>query len=403
MTTTTTAAPPATRSQVRVLVVACLILFVDGYDLFTVGTIGPSLLRDPSWGATGSTLGTLGAATALGMPLGSVLAGSGADRWGRRTPMVVAVTWISATMLVSAIVPNLNSLVAVRFCTGIGIGALVPLVSAYVTDGAPARRRTLHLAIALGSMGVGGAASALLGRLILPGHHFQTVFLIGALSIILVPFIWSIVPANAVGRTSERERMTSLFVPSSRRATVLFWIAAFMSMALVYSTTAWLPTVMIKNGYNLNSSLEFLIAFTIGASFGSMAMAVFADRGYLKFVTFGLFALSAVAMLVLSSNQPRPLLLVVSALAGLGSLGCQGMVIAYISAFYAKRNRATSLGLALGVGRIGAIVGPLYLSVVTATIASPRAGFYGFMVPAIFGAVAVVFLPRLRATAADQG
>lgn len=392
---TTTAAPPATTRQTRVLVLACLILFIDGYDLFAVGTIGPSLLRDPSWGATGSTIGTLGAATALGMPLGSILAGSAADRWGRRTPMAIAVTWISATMVVSALVPNLGGLLAARFCTGIGVGALIPLVSAYVTDGAPARRRTLHLAIALGSIGVGGAASALLGRLLLPDHHFQTVFLVGALSFIFVPFIWSLVPATPVSQESQRERMTSLFVPSSHRATVLFWIASFMSMALVYSTTAWLPTVMIRNGYNLNSSLEFLIAFTIGAAFGSVAMALFADRGYLKPVTFGLFALAAVAMLVLSSNQPRPLLLVVSALAGLGSLGCQGMVIAYMSAFYAVRHRATSLGLALGVGRIGAILGPIYLSIVTAVIVSPRAGFFGFMVPAILGAVAVAFLPRL--------
>lgn len=397
---TAVATPPATSRQARVLVLACLILFVDGYDLFAVGTIGPSLLQDPSWGATPSSIGTLGGATALGMPLGSVLAGWAADRWGRRTPMAIAIAWISAAMLASALVPTLDALVATRFCTGIGIGALVPLVSAFVSDGAPVRRRTLHLAVALGAMGIGGAASALLGRLLLPHTHFQTVFLIGASAVVLVPLIWRFAPPADAGTGHQEQAETPPSGRASRRATILFWVAAFMSMALVYSTTAWLPTVMIQNGYNLNSSLEFLIAFTIGASFGSMAMALFADRGHLKLVTFGLFALAALAMLVLSGNQPRPLLLVVSALAGLGSLGCQGMVIAYMSAFYAARRRATSLGLALGVGRVGAIVGPIYLAIVTAVITVPQAGFYGFMVPAVLGAAAVAFLPRIGASPA---
>ncbi|XNL76235.1 hypothetical protein K8Z49_37705 [Actinomadura madurae] len=91
-----------------------------------------------------------------------------------------------------------------------------------------------------------------------------------------------------------------------------------MSMVLVFSTTVWLPTVMVKNGYNLRSSLEFLIVFSVGASLGGLLVALLADRGHLKFVTVGIFVLAAVSLLVLSSNQPRPVLLVVSALAGSG-------------------------------------------------------------------------------------
>ncbi|PXX71510.1 AAHS family benzoate transporter-like MFS transporter [Nocardia tenerifensis] len=387
---------PAPRRQAVVLILACAILFVDGYDLFTLGTIGPSLLHDRSWGASPATLGTLGSITALGMPIGSILAGWAADRWGRRTPMVVAVCWISASMLAAAFVSDLQTLSAARFCTGIGIGALAPLVSAFVTDGAPAHRRTLHLAIALGSIGVGGTASAFLGRLLLPDHHFQTLFLIGAVPILLAPVIWRWVPAEAPHRREDAapERVSTLLSPRIRRDTILFWIATFMSMALVYSTTAWLPTIMMKNGYNLSSSLEFLIAFTIGASLGGLGAAVFADRGKLKLVTMGTFALAAVALLTLSTNQPRPLLLIVSALAGLGSLGCQNMVIAAMSAYYPPRLRGTALGFGLGVGRLGAIAGPTYLSLATTLIASPRAGFLAFTIPALLGAATTSFLPR---------
>ncbi|MCG8917217.1 MFS transporter [Actinokineospora sp. PR83] len=393
---TTTDTPPLARKQASVLALACLILFIDGYDLFTLGTIGPSLIQERSWGATPATLGVLGSVTALGMPLGSVLAGWAADAWGRRTPMAVAVTWISASMLAAALAPDLTLLGAARFGTGIGIGALAPLVSAFVTDTAPANRRTLHLAIALGAIGVGGTASALLGRALLPNTHFRTLFLLGTLAVVLVPVIWRVVPSTPLRRpgTAERQRISHLLTGRNRRGTVLLWTATFMSMALLYSTTAWLPTVLMKNGYNLSSSLEFLIAFTIGASAGGLVAAVIADRGHLKTITLGTFLLAAVALLVLSTNQPRPLLLAISALAGLGSLGCQSLVIACMSTFYPPQLRGTALGFGLGVGRIGAIVGPGYLSIATTLNASPRAGFIAFMVPAVLGAATIALLPR---------
>jgi len=339
------------------------------------------------------------------MPLGSILAGWSADRWGRRMPMIVSMAWISASMLAAALASDLDQLSAARFCTGVGVGALAPLVSAYVTDGAPQARRTLHLAIALGAIGVGGTASAVLGRILLPDTDFQSLFWIGALPVVLIPLIWWMVPAgpphaahppiaSPAAPPARRARVAELFSPSTTRGTILLWGAVFMSMTLVFSTTVWLPTVMVRNGYNLSSSLEFLIVFTVGASLGGLLVALLADRGHLKFVTVATFVLAAVALLALSSNQPRPVLLVVSALAGLGSMGCQTMVIACISIFYRPHLRSTGLGVGLGVGRLGAIAGPTYLSAATTLTVSPRAGFIAFMIPAVLGAAIVAALPR---------
>jgi AAHS family benzoate transporter-like MFS transporter len=397
MNSTTSTAPG--RRQSGVLPLACLILFVDGYDLFTLGTVGPSLVHYQPWGATTSAIGLLGSATALGMPLGSMLAGWSADRWGRRTPLITVVVWISASMLAATFAPGLGFLVAVRFCTGVGIGALAPLVSAFVADNAPPRHRTLHLTIALVSIGVGGIASALLGRLLLPDVHFQWLFLPGIVSIIIVPFISRMVPAKVpaadpVEARVPRNRVSQLFAPEIRRTTILFWGAAFMSMALLFSTTSWLPTVMMKAGYDLSSSLEFLTTFTAGAVIGGLVLSPIADRGHLRLVTFGTFVLAAIALFVLSTPQPRPLLLGVSALAGLGSLGCQNMLVSCMSAFYPPHLRGTGLGVGLGVGRLGAIFGPAYVAVVTGSVVSPRAGFFAFIMLAILGAIIVAMLPR---------
>ncbi|MFE1591455.1 MFS transporter [Nocardia sp. NPDC058705] len=392
---TTTKLP--TQRSAGVLVLACLILFIDGYDLFALGTIGPSLLHDPTWNAGPTTLGTLGSVTAIGMPFGSILAGWCADRWGRRGPLTIAVAWISVSMLAAALAPTMALLGTARFATGIGVGGLAPLVGALVSDHAPARRRTLHLAVAIGSIGIGGTASALLGRFLLPQHDFQLIFLIGAVPILLAPFIWRMLPATPSLRSapkSGREQVGLLLAPSRRTGTILLWTATFASMTLVYSTTAWLPTVMMRNGYNLSSSLEFSIAFTFGAAAGGVALAVYADRGHLKVVTALTFLLAALALLVLSTNQPRPVLLVASALAGLGALGCQNMIIACMSSFYPQHLRGAALGYGLGIGRLGAIAGPSYLSLATALFTSPRIGFFAFMIPAIIGSIAVAMLPR---------
>jgi AAHS family benzoate transporter-like MFS transporter len=307
------------------------------------------------------------------------------------------MAWISVAMLAAGLAPDLRWFAVARFCTGVGIGALAPLIGAYVTDNAPPRRRTLHLAISMGAIGIGGTASALLGRILLPDVEFQVLFLFGAVSLLLVPAIWWTVPPTPPAHaetTGARHRLAELVASGRRRVTVTLWAATFMSMVLVYSTTAWLPVVMMKSGYDLGSSLEFSIAFTLGASFGGLGVSLLGDRGHLVPVTFGCFLLAAVALFVLSTPQQRPLLLVMSAVAGLGSLGCQNMVIACMTASAPPRLRGSALGFGLGVGRVGAILGPTYLAVATDAFTSHRAGFFAFMVPAVLGAVTIALLPR---------
>lgn len=394
-----TTLPTTSKRPAGMLVIACLILFVDGYDLYILGTVGPSLVNYEPWGATAATIGVLGSATALGMPFGSVFAGWAADRWGRRMPLAVALSWISVSMLAAALAPNLVFFAVVRVCTGLALGALIPLVGVFVADQAPARHRTLHIAVAMSAIGVGGVLAALAGRALLPEVHFQLLFLPGVLPILVVPLIWRFVPAGSpsegpAGPMIQRNRVLQLLAPDLRRTTILFWVASFLSFALLFSSTVWLPTVMVRAGYDLGSALEFTIAFTVGAVIGNVALAPIADRGHLKVVTLGMFVIAAIALLALSTPQPRPILLVVSALAGVGAQAVQSMIISCMGAFYPPRLRGTGLGVGTGVGRLGAIAGPIYLSVVTSFSDAARAPFFAFIVIAILGAIVISLLPR---------
>ncbi|MGW8634915.1 MFS transporter [Streptomyces sp. NPDC055793] len=397
-----------------------VILCIEGYDLFILGAVGPSLLSHPDWDVTKSTLGLLGSLTALGMPLGSIAAGWAGDHYGRRLPMVVSLSWLSLSMLLSAVAGDLTLFAATRFLTGMGIGALIPLVTAYVSEAATPARHALQVGTATTGLAIGGILTGLVGRTLLPEWDFRTLFLFGAVPLALIPVVWRLVPAvvrehpvqvapdetraAAMQPTADphdsANRLRQLLAPRYRRSTLLFWAATFAGLVIVYGASTWLPTLMVDSGYDLGSSLEFSIAFNVGAVIGTVGAALIADRGLLKVSTIVSFLLAAVAMITLSTPQPRPLLLLASAVAGFGALGTQALVNIYVAHAHPARLRGTALGLSLGVGRLGAIVGPSYVAAVTVLISSSKAGFYAFVVPALLGAVLIGLLrPGRRASA----
>jgi len=382
-----------------------LVLFVDGYDLFVLGTVGPSLLAYKPWGAGPPTLGLLGSVTAFGMPIGALVAGRASDTWGRRLPVTVTLTWVSLGMILAGLAPNLIVFGLGRFITGIGIGALTPLIVAYVADWAQPHRRTLRVGLALTGIAIGGLVVAFVGRAVLPGVHFQWLFLVGAIPLLLIPVCWSAIPAGlpdqdisvrAEDGSAAGEPLRELFGPRFRAATILFAVAGFFGLVLVYGASTWLPTLMVQAGYDLRSALEFAMAFNGGAILGTIAAALIADRGHLKPTTVICFLSAAVAMLVLSSEQARWVILAMSAVAGLGTLGTQNLVNGYVAHFFPARLRGSALGVSLGLGRFGSILGPSYVTLVIVVFAVPAAGFYGFVLPAVLGAIAISLVPAAR-------
>ncbi|MEC3974467.1 MFS transporter [Amycolatopsis sp. H20-H5] len=395
-----------------------VILCIEGYDLFILGVVGPSLLTHPGWDVTKSTLGLLGGLTALGMPLGSIAAGWAGDLHGRRLPMLVSLVWLSLSMLLSAVAGDFTLFAASRFLAGIGIGALIPLVTAYVSEAATPARHSLQVGTATAGLGVGGIITAVVGRVLLPQWDFHNLFFFGVIPLVLVPVVWRLVPAvvqdhparvplsaesnpPVPGVDGSSNRLGQLLSAQYRRATLLFWAATFAGLVIVYGAGTWLPTLLVNSGYDLGSSLDFSIAFNVGAVVGILGASLIADRGFLKIAAVVSFLLAAVAMITLSTPQPRPLLLVASGVAGFGALGTQALVNIFVAVSHPARLRGTALGFSLGVGRVGAIVGPGYLGAVTVLISSPKAGFYAFAVPALIGAILIGLL-RPASTAIAQ-
>ncbi|WP_314176574.1 MFS transporter [Streptomyces winkii] len=134
-----------------------------------------------------------------------------------------------------------------------------------------------------------------------------------------------------------------------------------------------------------------------GAVIGVVLAGALADRLGEKPVISGAFGIAAVSVLLFSLEPPTVPLLLLGAVAGFGS-NTQTLVNAFVGGRYPANARATALGWALGVGRVGAIVGPTYggwiLTEVNAGTLSAQWNFYAFAIPALVAAALILAVPR---------
>ena len=140
-----------------------LLILFDGYDMAMYGSVGPALLTEPGWALAPWGVGSIGSLNLVGMLLGAVLAGMAADRLGRRRVLLASVAWLSMGMLACALVPSVEGFAAARSLTGIGMGALFPLVTALVreaTAGSPSARHSTVRGIRRGHAGPAGVAGS---------------------------------------------------------------------------------------------------------------------------------------------------------------------------------------------------------------------------------------------------
>lgn len=427
--------PPPVRSHSRFVVVAicAFTIILDGYDLAVYGAVVPSILADPdpNWAIDESTAGTLGSTALVGMLLGALLVGTITDLLGRRRIIMICVAWFSAGMALTAFAPTPEMFGLLRFLTGLGLGGVIPTAIALTMEYAEPHRRNMTNAFMFSGYAVGGMIAAPLAIPILAHFHWTTMFWLGALpALILLPLAYFKLPESpnylrARGREDEAQAVAARYgvtleAPTEHRrgddkprgaldnvraimgrgflgGTLLFWLANGMGLLLVYGLNTWLANIMLSAGFPLASSLSFLMVLNIGAILGAPSGGAIADRLGSKPVTTIMFLLAATSILIMSLEPPMVVLYLCVAIAGACSIGTTILVNSFTGNFYPAEMRATGLGWALAVGRIGAIIGPIYGGLVMASGMGVEVNFYAFVIPAVIGAVACVLVPPSRA------
>jgi AAHS family benzoate transporter-like MFS transporter len=180
---------PHHRSTLRwVVAITAVTLVFDGYALVVYGAVVPALLRDPSQigHLTTAQAGAVGSYALVGVLVGALLAGAVGDHIGRRRVMLAGITWFSIGTGLSAFATDVTVFGALRFLTGIGVGALVATAGALIAEFAPPHRRNVYNAIVYSGVPAGGVLAALLALLASGGDGWRMLFLFGAAPLVLL-------------------------------------------------------------------------------------------------------------------------------------------------------------------------------------------------------------------------
>ncbi|WP_371130765.1 MFS transporter [Arthrobacter sp. SDTb3-6] len=416
-----------------VVAIAALALVFDGYDLVVYGTVVSTLLGDPTQlGEIGpATAGVLGSWALLGVMVGALATGAIGDYLGRRKIMITGITWFSLGMGLTALAPNVMAFGALRFATGLGVGALVATAGAIVAEFAPQGRRNYYNAIVYSGVPVGGVLASLLAIVLLDAVGWRGLFLIGATPILfLLPMALAKLPESpewlmARGRTEDAWRVSiragvPVPVPEAAAATakapvsassgakigfralatrkyalptILLGLMSFAGLMLTYGLNTWFPQIMSQFGYGKSYSLAFLLVLNAGAVFGGLVASVGADRIGAKRVVATTFFLAAVAMALLTMQLPLGILLGLVAVAGVGTIGTQVLIYGFVSNYYNSAARGAGVAWCAGFGRLGGIFGPLIGGLLMAAGVQNHIAFYVFAAVAIVGALVTAFVP----------
>lgn len=405
------------------LALTALIALFEGYDLSVYGTTVPALLATPSWHLSAGEAGDIGSLAALGMLVGAGLAGAFGRRVGPRRLLLSGLTFFSACMLASGAASGPGTFAASRLLAGIGLGVVLPTLTAVVAEMSPARQRARNIGIIMAASCLGSLTAPLLGSWLLPEVSFRVLYFVGAAALAtVVPWALLRLPESPLhlartGRGEQaallrarfglpeaqapanppRDRLLGLGLLLSRRlapTTLLFWLMAFCGLLLTFGFSTWLPTIMQTGGFSTDSALTLTCLSWIGASAGLIPGGLLADRLGPRRVVAGVFLAGGAGLLVISRGPAPWLLYLCLLVCGLGLLGVQAFINAYLIDRMPADLRTPAMGWALSVGRLGAIVGPSLGGRLLDSGLGLAWNFYVFAAVGVLGALAAVCVPH---------
>jgi MFS transporter, AAHS family, benzoate transport protein len=381
-----------------------LAVMLDGFDLVVLATVIPTLTETQALGFDSGSLTTAATVGLIGMGIGAVAIGPLTDRFGRRASLMSCIAVFSVLTLAIAWAPNITTFVALRFLSGLGLGACLPTALAYMTEYARPGRRGSAVTQMMTGYHVGAVLTAVLALVVIADLGWEAMFAIGgAAGLLTLPVMWARLPesqaflearSQSAARAEPPPRASALVRGRLLRVSVGLWTASFMGLLLVYGLNTWLPEIMGAAGYSMGTSLGLLLALNLGAIAGLLLAGRASDARGNKPTVVLWFGLSAVFLALLSVKMESTVVVYAAVfLAGVFVFSSQVLVYAHVGHLFAAEVRGTALGLAAGVGRLGAIMGPFLGGLlVSAGIAYPW-GFYAFSVAAVLAVLALLTVP----------
>jgi len=372
----------------------------DGIDVTILSFIAPRLQSE--WGLGADIMGNLFSAGLLGMAIGGMLIAPMADRFGRRRIILTALALMSAGMIASGFASSVGLFFLMRVIVGAGIGTALAAMAALAAECAPDGHRNLAVGMVQAGYPFAAVFTGISVAHLLPTHGWQTLLIYaGGITVILGPAAWLLLPkrtANVAADAADAGNVRALFSPDFRRRTLLLWGAVFFGLMVLYFIVSWIPKLSIEAGLSETNGIYAGALYNLGAFVGTSGMSILAVRVPLGRLVPAMLTGAAVAMLVFSSaSMSVPVTLLVAFLIGVLLQGGYNGVWPLAASAYPARFRATGIGWAIGIGRSGAIIGPMMGGYLMAANVSLPILFLSYCVPLLACAACVLLVHRAGA------
>lgn len=414
------------------LVLFCcwLAILAEGYDVGVLGAVLPALAEYKEWNLSPLALGGLGSYALIGMLVGALFIGTLSDLVGRKKMLLASMVIFTITQAGAAWAPTPELFGLFRLIGGLGMGGVIPVAAALTIEYSAPNKRSFNYGLMYSGYSLGIVAAALAALFVLPLGGWRAVIAIGAAPIVLLPVIWKFLPESleyleTKGRRSEAKALaatlqiadyrpvvpaapdanggpadpwwktiTTMFSRKYLRSTVFFWISLFCGLVLVYGLNTWLPSIMKKAGYDLGSSLTFLLVFSLASAIGGLLLGRAADKYGKKLILVVFYILGGLGIMLLVFPNTMVVNLLFVAFAGVGSISTSLVLTGYIADYYPAKVRGTATGWALSFARLGAISGPLIGGWIAGSKLPFEANFAIFAGIAVLAAGAVAMIPK---------
>lgn len=414
---------PLRSYQWRIFILCFLIAICDGFDTQAIAYTGPAIAQ--AFGLAAGALAPILTAGVIGMAIGAMTLGLVGDKIGRRPALMGGIALFAVASLLTAFATSTDHILVLRLLAGLGMGGCTPVLLALAAEYGPARHRgAIMTGVLLGLPG-GAILGGLLAARMMPVIGWQGIFVAGgAIPLALLVVLYFMLPESLhylvnrggasrqarvadilrrivshplpaqasfeVPEAAARTSVTALFANGNTRNTVAIWITYLFNWIAWFMFLSWLPTVLKASG--LPAAQAPLGTVVVNAVFivCAIPLSMLLPRLNTRRLLLVLFAMGVAVSLGLGySGTHWAWVFVLVGVAGLGVGGQQIALNYLVVGAYPTALRATATGWAIGMGRVGAIVGSAIGGVFLAW--GGPSGFYcALAVPLLIAAAAVL-------------
>ncbi len=424
---------PLSRFQISTIALCGLVLLLDGFDTQCIGFLAPSISENLAIPLR--NFGPVFSAGLIGLMIAAMAMGPMADRWGRKWPVVLSALTFAIFALLTARAVSLEQLILFRFLTGLGLGGAMPNVVALTSEYSPKRLQAVFVGALFCGMPLGALVGGLASSEMIPLWGWRSVFYLGGIlplgiAIVLVKALPESVrfltasgknpgaiskimskiapeisaaeldlspPAAERADANKGLPVRHLFTEERAAGTLLLWIPFFMNLLILYFIVNWLPGLLRQSGFAVTAGVTAVSLFSLGGIVGALAEGRVMNSCGAYATLLTQFAISAalIGSLAFLTHSFAIMMAVTFAL-GLAIQGAQAGLNALAAGFYPTTVRSTGVGWALGVGRVGSIVGPAIGGMLLGMGWTPQRIFLAGMAPALCASIAILGSSRLR-------